>query len=113
MKLGLNVGYEQDGKGDNFLRPVLVYKKFNKRVFLGISLTSKRKIDKFHFEFDFTNNKKSYAILSQIRLFDIKRAVYKNRTIDNDDYKKLEVKLKELLSVTPLQEGGGARNCDL
>lgn len=34
MKVGINIGFEQDGKGEDFLRPVLVYKKFNNRVFL-------------------------------------------------------------------------------
>ncbi len=28
--LGVNVGYEQDGKNDNFERPVLIIKKFGK-----------------------------------------------------------------------------------
>ena len=106
MSLGLNIGYEQDGKGENYIRPVLVYKKFNSRTFLGIPLTSKAKHDKFHFEFDFSKEKKSYAILSQIRMFDIKRAVYKNRTINNSDYEKLEETLKDFLSVTPLQKKG-------
>jgi dTDP-4-dehydrorhamnose reductase len=106
MKIGLNIGYEQDGKGEEYLRPVLVYKKFSSRTFLGIPLTSKAKFDRFHFEFDFSKDKKSYAILSQIRLFDIKRAVYKNRTINQNDYKKLEISLKEFLSVTPLQKKG-------
>lgn len=58
MKIGLNVGFEQDGKGKDFLRPVLVYKKFNNRVFLGIPLTSKEKDDKFHFEFEYKKVKK-------------------------------------------------------
>ena len=33
MKLGANIGFEQDGQGVEFLRPVLVYRKFNNRVF--------------------------------------------------------------------------------
>ena len=32
LRLGQNVGYEQDGKGEEFLRPVIVYKKFNKNM---------------------------------------------------------------------------------
>jgi len=31
--LGHNVGFEQDGKGVDFARPILVFKKFNKEVF--------------------------------------------------------------------------------
>ncbi len=106
INMGVNIGYEQNGKGEKFLRPVLVYKKFNSRVFLGIPLTSKKKIDKFHFEFDFGKDKKSYAILSQMRLFDIKRAVYKNKTIKEKQFAKLEEKIIKLMKVTPLQKEG-------
>ena len=30
------MGFEEDGKNDNFVRPVLVLKKFNNDMFLGI-----------------------------------------------------------------------------
>ncbi|MEA2018463.1 MAG: type II toxin-antitoxin system PemK/MazF family toxin, partial [Campylobacterota bacterium] len=72
MYVGVNVGFEQDGD-KSFLRPVLVYKKFNKHVFLGIPLTSQIKDNKFHYEFEYTDSKRSFAILSQLKLFDIKR----------------------------------------
>lgn len=31
--LGANIGFEQDGKGEDFLRPILVVRKFNNEVF--------------------------------------------------------------------------------
>jgi hypothetical protein len=31
--IGENVGFEQNGKGEQFLRPVLIYKKFSSRLF--------------------------------------------------------------------------------
>jgi dTDP-4-dehydrorhamnose reductase len=105
MKIGSNIGYEQDGKGEEFLRPVLVYKKFNNRVFLGIPLTSVENNDKFHFEFEYKKGKKSYAILSQIRLFDIKRAKYKDGKISKKSFKALQDKLLNLI-VTPLENEG-------
>ncbi len=105
MKVGLNVGYEQDGKGDEFLRPVLVYKKFNNRVFLGIPLTSRIKNDKFHFKFEYKKGKKSFAILSQIRLYHIKRAKYCDGKISKKQFANLQNKLLDLI-VTPLQKEG-------
>ncbi len=105
MKLGTNIGYEQDGKGEDFLRPILVYKKFNNRVFLGIPLTSKENNDKFHFEFEYKKGIKSFAILSQVRLFDIKRAKYKDGKISKENFKKLQEKLLDLI-VTPLENEG-------
>ena len=53
MRMGLNIGYEQDGKGEDFLRPVLILKKFNKRVFLGIPLTKIKKDSHFYHNFEF------------------------------------------------------------
>ncbi len=105
MKIGTNIGYEQDGKGEEFLRPVLVYKKFNNRVFLGIPLTSKEKSDKFHFLFEYKKDKKSFAILSQLRLFDIKRAKYYDGKISKKQFERLQKKLLNLM-VTPLQKEG-------
>jgi hypothetical protein len=105
IKIGCNIGYEQDGKGEEYLRPILVYKKFNNRVFLGIPLTSRVKKDKFHFEFEYKKGKKSFAILSQIRLFDIKRAKYYDGKISKKFFSELQEKLLKLI-VTPLQEEG-------
>ena len=105
MNVGANVGYEQDGKGKEHLRPVLVYRKFNNRVFLGIPLTSKEKQDKFHCEFEYKKGKKSFAILSQIRLFDIKRAKYYDGRISRNQFEILQEKLLSLI-VTPFPKKG-------
>ena len=105
IKMGINVGFEQDGKGREFLRPILVYKKFNNRVFLGIPLTSQKKSGKFYYEFEYKKSKKSYAILSQIRLYDIKRAKYYDGKISKKEFFKLQDKLLELI-VTPLEDEG-------
>ena len=105
LKVGCNIGYEENGKGLEFLRPVLVYKKFNNRVFLGIPLTSSIKNDKFHFEFEYKKNKRSFAILSQIRLFDIRRAQYRDGKISKNNFYKLQEKLLKLM-VTPLKKEG-------
>ena len=43
MNIGKNIGYEQNGKGDEFLRPVVVLRKFSNRYFLGVPLSSKEK----------------------------------------------------------------------
>ena len=45
--LGINVGFEIDGTGDNFDRPILVLKGFNKNTFLGLALTGRKKEGKY------------------------------------------------------------------
>ncbi|MFH0755316.1 MAG: type II toxin-antitoxin system PemK/MazF family toxin [bacterium] len=96
IKIGENIGFEQNGKGKEFLRPVLIYKKFSSNVFLGIPLTKAIKEGIFYKEFIF-QEKRSTAILSQIRLFDSKRLVYSIGRMSKGDYKKLKEKLIELI----------------
>lgn len=38
VRIGHNVGFEQIGKGEHFTRPVLVLKKFNKRLFVSVGV---------------------------------------------------------------------------
>ncbi len=96
LSIGENIGYEQNGKGKDFLRPVLVYKKFSSKVFLGIPLTSKFKEGKFYATFTL-RAKSSVAILSQIRLFDAKRISYYHGRISIHNFQNVKQKLIELL----------------
>ena len=64
---------EEDGKNNNFERPVLVIKVFNRQCFLGVPITSANKVNKKYY-FHITHNQKKYfLILSQVRLFSTKR----------------------------------------
>jgi len=38
--IGENIGFEQNGKGDNFMRPLLIFKKFSNNIFFGIPLST-------------------------------------------------------------------------
>ncbi len=96
IKMGLNVGYEQDGKGEEFLRPVIIFKKFNKTVFLGIPLTRTEKDLPFYHSFNFKNSR-STAILSQVRLFDAKRLKFRYGKLSKGDFRHIKEKLIELI----------------
>ncbi len=95
--IGENVGFEQDGRGEEFLRPVVAIKKFNNEVFLGIPLTRADKKGKYYFVFDL-NKEKSTAIISQVRLFDAKRIKYKVGMINEKDFIVLKEKIRQLLT---------------
>ncbi len=96
ISIGENVGFEQNGKGEDFLQPVIVLKKFSHNVFIGIPLTKTDKKSKFYGSFEF-QGKRSNAILSQVRLFDSKRLKYKIGKMSVGDYRKIKEKLIELL----------------
>jgi len=96
MRIGENIGFEQSGKGIDFMRPIIVYKKFSSRVFWGIPLTTKPKKGKFYFAFEFLE-KKQNAILSQLRLFDAKRLEEKLGVISKINFRKLEKAIQRLM----------------
>ena len=98
MSVGQNVGYETFGKGEEFLRPVLVYKKLSKETFIGIPLTSKQKEGSYYFSFNF-KGKISIAMFNQIRVFDIRRKrAFKSR-ISEDTFLQLKNKLKTFMDL--------------
>ncbi len=94
--IGVNVGFEQDGKGEKFARPVLVLKKYSKNVFVGIPLTTAKRESKYHHSFPFRGGT-STALLSQVRLFDSKRLLVKMGRIPEDIYEDIREGLRSIL----------------
>ena len=96
--LGENIGFEQDGKGNQFLRPVIILRKFNNEIMWVIPLTSAIKKSPYYFVISFgEDNKKSSAILSQIRLIDAKRLSHTIGEVSKKEFEELKKKLKELI----------------
>lgn len=75
--LGQNIGFEADGKGENYARPVLVIKKYNKYSFLAIPLSTSNKINFYKIFLGKIAGRNSFANLSQIRNIDSKRLIRK------------------------------------
>ncbi|MDO8493392.1 MAG: type II toxin-antitoxin system PemK/MazF family toxin [bacterium] len=97
--LGENVGFEQDGRGEEFLRPTVILKKFNNEVMWVIPLTRTKKKGKYYFSFSFGDETDiSTAILSQIRLVDAKRLKYKMGVIKAEDFASLKSKIRHLIA---------------
>ena len=101
--IGENVGFEQDGTGDQFLRPVIIIRKFNNEIFWGVPLTRTRKNLPFYFTFTLHTDPEphkgetSTAVLSQIRLIDARRLRRLIGYISQIDFDELKKKLKALL----------------
>lgn len=90
--IGINVGHEQDGKGDKFNRPVLILKKFNKQLFWGVPLTSQIK-DNLHYYYFELNNKQQCAMLTHLRLYDAHRLGNRMNRLPNEHFKIIKEKL--------------------
>lgn len=95
--LGANVGFEQDGSGKDFLRPVIIVRKFSQQVFWGVPLTHTNKRKKYYFAFKFIKREVSVAVLSQLRLIDARRLSYKIGEIAAADFIILKQKIKALM----------------
>ena len=100
--LGENIGFEQDGRGEQFLRPVVIIRKFNNEIFWGVPLTRTEKDLPFYFTFTIhseagAHEEESVAVLSQIRLIDAKRLRRMIGYIPEKDLVLLKKKLKALL----------------
>ena len=96
--LGINIGFEQDGGGDDLLRPVIIFRKFNNEIFWAIPLTHTKKKSKYYFQLSpIESDKISTAILSQIRLIDAKRLSHKSGNLNKDEFATLTKKFKALL----------------
>jgi mRNA interferase MazF len=95
--LGVNVGFEQDGTGQKFDRPVLVIKGFNKNTFLCVGLTGKKKIGKYYFYLGKIEGRDSTAVLSQIRVIDTKRLIRKIETLEDKTFQELMKSVKKMI----------------
>ena len=96
ISLGQNIANENNGKGELFLRPVLVLRKLGHNYFIGIPLTSQKKSGNYFFEFKY-KDKLSYAMFNQIRTFNAKRILKYHGKIKKDDFDKLKEEFKKFL----------------
>ena len=96
-RLGENIGVEQCGKGNHYLRPVVILKKFNKSMFLAIPLSTQIKTGKFFFEIPNSGGKKAIALLSQLKLMDGKRLTKKIGILDKTIYVELKKAITDII----------------
>ena len=109
--LGVNVGFEQDGTGKQFDRPVVIIRGFNKNTFFGVALTGKKKEGKYYCYLNTVQGRDATAVLSQVRLIDTKRLVRKIKTLDEQLFLELKKRLQNALlgenNLPPLARGRG------
>ena len=94
--IGENIGFEQDGKGKRFDRPVLILRGFNKKICSIIPLSTTEKRGKFYYAFDGKTGKISVSLLSQIKIIDTSRLRHKIGTINKEDFLRIK---KEIINL--------------
>lgn len=83
--LGLNLGSEQDGVGENFERPIVILRKLSSTTFIVLPLSTKRKMEDFQYEFTI-NGVLGYVLLDQIKVVDIRRFSRKMGYMTKSDF---------------------------
>jgi len=95
--VGANVGFEQDGVGNDFQRPILIIRKFNNEICWAVPLSKTNKRGEYYFAFKFDNLVTSVVLLSQIKLLDAKRLSRKIGEVNKDEFAQIINKIKALL----------------
>ncbi len=93
--IGLNIGDESYGKGRDFRRPILIFKKLSKDLCIALPLTSKLKKGTWFVDI-ILNNQSRCVMLYQIRVLNKKRFSIKIGEICDDDFNKVKRKLENL-----------------
>lgn len=96
-RLGLNIGFEQDGTGVEFSRPVLILKGFSRNVCLVLPLTTSVKKNKYHISIGDIDGKEASVILSQIRLIDTRRLDQHIQFLNKEKFEIIRKAIKDLL----------------
>lgn len=96
--LGLNIGHEEDGKNEKYERPILILRKFNKELLVGIPLSTKIKTGDFYV--NFKNKDFEYSVLlSQARVMSSKRLIRKINKISRGKFALVKNKYRELMTL--------------
>ncbi len=95
--IGLNIGDEEQGKGDYYSRPVLILKKFSRNLFWGIPLTSSIKEGVFYEKIIMKDGKIITALITHMRLFDARRLNSKIERISSEGFEKVKQNIRLLI----------------
>lgn len=93
--LGLNIGHEQDGDGETFARPVVVYKKINNSTCIIIPLSTRKvRPNEALIQID---GKLAVLLIHQIRLIDSKRLNMRIGEISAETYEQIQKAVHRIL----------------
>jgi len=89
---GVNIGVEIDGKNDDFERPALIVRKFNRQMVWVIPTTLQAKDERFHEKFTL-GNKEYYVAITQLRTISTKRLLRKIGMMSKEDFKRVNQRI--------------------
>lgn len=95
--LGINVGFEQDGNGAEYQRPVLILKGLSKDTCLILPLTTSTNKHPMRILAGIVDEKTASVILSQMRVVDTKRFANKIGFLEKEFFENIRKAVKDML----------------
>ncbi len=95
--IGLNIGYEEDGKGERSERPVVVVRGISKETCYVVPLSTSQIKHKYRLPVGVVGGRDAVALLSQMRLIDTKRLINKIGYLNKNSFEEIKKSLKDLL----------------
>lgn len=95
-RLGVNVGTEQDGSGNLFLRPVVIVRGFGPDTCLVVPLTTSLREHPLRIPVGAVQGKEAAALLSQLRVVDTRRLVEKVGFLDKVVFVRIRKAVRKL-----------------
>jgi DNA helicase-2/ATP-dependent DNA helicase PcrA len=99
--IGINIGEEVYGKGKNFMRPVVILKRFSRTTCLVIPMTTKLQTGTWYYELN-TNGLKRFAMMHQIRFISGKRLIERTASLLDSDFHELKKSVASLLGLSSI-----------
>jgi mRNA interferase MazF len=96
-RIGINVGSEQDGKGEEYSRPCLILRGFGSDACLVVPLSTSSRDHPLRIAVGEVDGKKARANLSQMRVIDTRRLVRKIGFLDKDAFDPIRKAAKDIL----------------
>jgi mRNA interferase MazF len=96
-RFGVNVGTEQDGKGEWYVRPCIILRGFGPDACLVVPLTTSPHNHVLRISVGKIEGEEAKANISQIRVIDTKRLEEKIGFLEKDLFVKLRKAVKDLL----------------
>lgn len=95
-RFGINVGTEQDGKGEKYLRPCIIVRAFGKDACMVVPLTTSKKEHTLRVNIGTVRGELAKANLSQMRVVDTRRLLKKIGFLDKESFNELKKHIRNL-----------------
>ncbi len=96
-RFGVNIGTEQDGRGEWFVRPCVILRGFGADACLVAPLTTSTREHPLRFYVGYVDGREARANLSQIRVIDTRRLERKIGFLEKDVFANMRKAVRKLL----------------